>query len=621
MCGIAGFSLLTDTREGLGTTVSKMGAALIHRGPDGYGETVDESWGAALCCRRLSLVGHDSGDQPIWNEDESIGVVANGEIYNWRQLAEELQSRGHILRTGSDVEVIVHLYEEIGDDCFEQLNGMFGVAIIDRSKHRLVLARDRSGMKPLYCARAGGGLLFASEIKALFSSGRVTPEPDSHAISTYLAIGYTPAPATCFVGVEKIPAGECWTFDATGLRRRVYWRLRFENRQTKPTERELSTELEGLLDRAVKTHIQADVPVGAFLSGGWDSSLVATLAASHLQRPIKTFTITFPESAHLNEAGFAREVADHIGSEHHEVEFRGEMIPDLLPKVVRGLDTPCLASPALLQYRLASSAAGVVKSLLGGEGADEQFAGYSWLAPSPAYALQPWVPSGWGQRAADYASDFRVRRLLRQVSARDAMAADAEGYRLLSPRERRHILPWCDEGESDLESVRLDAETAASCRDELDRRLALEFTRRLPDGLLMVNDRMYMAHSLEVRMPFLDNSIIEFARHLPSSLKRRGKQEKYLLAELVRRHLPLRIAQRKKFPMQAPMNQYFAGPLRSYLRDMLLDRSRDGAPFKRAVLEPVLENWLRESNRDRFLRRPIALLFFQVWWSEFFSRH
>jgi len=232
MCGIAGFSLLDDSREGLGATVSKMGAALVHRGPDGYGEIIDESWGAAACCRRLSIVGGDSGRQPIWNEDGSIAVVANGEIYNWRALVQDLLSRGHVFQTQSDVEVIVHLYEELGDQCFERLEGMFGVAVLDRRRRRLVLARDRCGMKPLYCARAGSGLLFASEIKALFSSGRVAPEPASSAIATYLAIGYTPSPATCFAGVEKLPAGECWTFDAAGLRRRVYWRLRFENPET-----------------------------------------------------------------------------------------------------------------------------------------------------------------------------------------------------------------------------------------------------------------------------------------------------------------------------------------------------------------------------------------------------
>ena len=505
----------------------------------------------------------------------------------------------------------MHLYREDPAGFLDRLDGMFALAILDRRARRLVLARDGSGMKPLYYARTPKGLLFASEIKALFASGCLSAAPDWSAIGTYLAAGYVPAPATCFAGVRKLPAGDRLIVDERGVRRERWHRFEF---QPERQEGEDGDELEALLDAAVGSHLAADVEVGALLSGGWDSSLIATLAARRLRR-LRTFTIRFPESPALDEGDYAREVAQAIGSEHAEIDFHGSEIPELLPKVVAGLDVPCLASPALLEHKLSGLAAASVKTVLGGEGSDELFAGYPWLGPDPAYWLRKALPATLARRWSERTSQTQWARLWRMAGAPDLEAAILEGYRLLGVAEKQELLDAPLQADADLDPLRLDPATAASCRTLDDRRLAVELTRRLPDGLLMVNDRMAMAHSLEVRMPFLDRSIVAFAARLPASRRRRGRQGKLPLAPIAQRLLPARVAARRKFGMQAAMNRYLSGPLRPWLREVLLD---GGGPLRRDLLEPRLERWLADADRDRFLRRPQALLFFQTWWNEHF---
>ncbi len=567
-----------------------------------------------------TIIDLTTGAQPIANEDESILLVCNGEIYNHRELRAGLESRGHRFRTRTDVEVALHLYEDLGEGCLDPLNGMFGIAILDLRQGRLLLARDRAGMKPLYTASTAQGFLFASEPRALLSSGLVEPSPDWAGIDTYLAVGYTPAPRTCYRGIEKLPAGHYLVIDRNGVRRQSYWKLRYRSDGPRRPDSEYAGELRQLLDAAVRTHLDADVELGAWVSGGWDSSLVAALAARQASRPLKTFSIVFPDHPDVDEGRYARALTASIGSDHHEIEFRAEDVPRLFSTAVCRLGEPCLASPCLLLYALSSLAAQSVKAVVSGEGSDELFAGYEWLQHDADvyYRLRRVVPPWLCLLPAVRATDLRWRRLWRVLAAPDTLAADAEWYRVFAPREIDSIIsPEVRNGRPDVSPLRLDPETLDSCRDPLERRLALEFTRRLPEGILMVADRMSMAHSLELRMPFLDATILEFSAALPPDMRRRGSQEKYILS-FMRDLLPPEVSSRKKFGLLAPMRQYLTGSLRNFLFDLLLDPGALGGSLDRKALERWLRRWL--ARPDPYLRRPWSLAILAGWWNSCLRR-
>jgi len=529
MCGIAGIFHSSLDEESLRLLLARMNDSLIHRGPDEGAVYFSAQGQSGLASRRLSIVDLPTGSQPIPNEDESVLLVCNGEIYNHRELRTELESRGHRFRTRTDVEVILHLYEDLAEGCLSRLNGMFAIALLDRAQDRLLLARDRPGMKPLYTAASNQGFLFASEPRALLASGLVEPEADWAGIDSYLTFGYTPAPRTCYRGIEKLPAGYSMLVDRSGIRTGAYWRLRYRLAEPRRSDADYAGELRDLLDTAVRTHLDADVEVGAFVSGGWDSSLIAILAARQRSRPLKTFSIVFPENPEIDERPYSRTLAASIGSEHHEIEFRAGDVPRTFPACITHLGEPCLAAPFQLLYALSSLAAGSVKAVVSGEGSDELFAGYRWLQreTDPYYwwrrVVHPWL----ARVPAAYALDPRWRRLWRVLGASDDIAADAEWYRVFAPREIDEILPPCVyDQRPDTAPLRLHEETLSSCRTRLERRLAIEFTRRLPEGILLDGDRMSMAHSLELRMPFLDANILEFAARLPPDMRRRGSQEK-----------------------------------------------------------------------------------------------
>ena len=330
-----------------------MGRTLHHRGPDDFGIVVDAAWGSGIACCRLAISDPAHGRQPMENEDGTIAVVSNGEIYNHRELRAELVARGHRFKSACDTEVIVHLYEERGRRSSSRCAACSGSPCSTAAGVELVLARDRIGMKPLYYAASPRGIVFGSEIKPLFASGLVAPAPDHAGIDTYLACGYVPSPRTCFTGVSKVRPGELCVIGRCDRDQASYWRFEYEEPGHVASDRELADELDSLLRAAVRDHLEADVPVGVLASGGLDSTLVALHAASLLGRSPPLFTIVQPESPAFDEGPPARALAAALGAEHHEIEFRGADIPQLLPAVVRNLDTPCVAAPAMLQYRLA----------------------------------------------------------------------------------------------------------------------------------------------------------------------------------------------------------------------------------------------------------------------------
>jgi len=615
MCGIAGVIANPSAPDKLGSVLARMGESLVHRGPDGRGQVLVPEMGAGLVSRRLSIVDLETGNQPIANEDGSIHVVVNGEIYNHRELRHELEDRGHRFRSTSDSEVVVHLYEEMGVDFLPRLAGMFALAILDVPRRRLLLARDRCGMKPLYYARNGATLLFGSEIKALFA-GDYPAEPDFSGIDTYLSLGYVPAPVTCFKGVHKLPAGHCLIQDPRGLSTRPYWRFTFDNHEPSGSDGDYAEELQSLLDTAVSSHLRADVPVGLLISGGVDSSLVAAAARRATTGTLKTFSVIFPDAPEADERPYQQAMVNQIGSEHHEIAFRPDDIPALMEKVIYHQDVPCPVFPAIVNYRLAELVSSSVKSVLSGEGSDELFAGYGWHATPPYQQLRHIVPPFLAALPASYLTHVKWGRFFRVLAAPDEMASIAEVPRIFTPREKRSIMnPEFPSGGLDLSPLAIDLETEASCSNDLQKRIAMNFTRRMADGLLMVNDRIAMARSLEVRMPFLDNTIVDFARRLPPRMARRKNQEKYVLS-LMTSQLPASIAARKKKPLSAPDNRYFRGPLREWARDVLLSSPQSG-PLNKKIIEKRFDGWLDGS--DYFIGRVRVLVSFQLWWNLHFG--
>lgn len=613
MCGIAGFFNSRFNAEEAQQILDRMNDSLVHRGPDEAGTISVPDLGAGLAARRLRIVDLATGRQPISNEDGSIHVVLNGEIYNHRELRADLESRGHRFSTHTDTEVIVHLYEEHGDDFLPLLDGMFGLAVLDTPRRRLLLARDRCGMKPLYYAHSPSGFLFGSEIKAVLAAGHPA-QPDFAAIDTYLSLGYVPAPRTCFEGIVHLPAGQYAVVEPGGVQRETYWRFTFDHSQPRRNDSEYVEELDGLLTAAVKSHLAADVPVGLLLSGGWDSSLIASTSARLAGRPLKTFSVTFPDAPEADETTYQRAMADHLGSEHHEAEFRAREIPELLRTMVRHADAPSIAYPGLVHSKIAGLAAEHVKTVLSGDGSDELFAGYHWLGDFFGYGLRQVVPKNLMRPLAERITHHRWGRSARVLTAPDDQTADNELSRIFTQREKQALIGSEGSDLPDLSPRNLDAETLASCNSRLERLLARCLTRDLADGLLADNDRTSMASSLEVRMPFLDNAVVDFARRLPADMKRRGTQEKYILQPLVQQ-LPSTIANRKKQPMRTPMSRAVRGPLRNYTRSLLLDAN--GGPLRRDYIERHFDRWLQS---DEFVRRVHALMTFQAWWNEYFAR-
>jgi len=497
----------------------------------------------------------------------------------------------------------------------DRLDGMFALAILDTRAGRLLLARDGPGMKPLYLAETRHGFLFASEAKALFASGLATPAPDPAAMDTYLAAGFVPAPMSMFRGARKLQAGRYVVAERGRLREGTFWRLRYREGAAPRTDAEYGEELEELLGRAVRSHLAADVPVGAFLSGGWDSSLTTTLAAGMAGARLKTFSIVFPEDPGMDESRFSRLMANRLGTDHSEIEYRTSQLPEILPRLIRHLEEPCTTAPAGVVYQLASLAARHVKTVISGEGADELFGGYEWVRLESPYLIRKTMPRWVFRQLAPWCPHRRLRKLMRILGTEEDRMADAEWRRFLLPRVKRALLkPEFQNGGPDLEPVLVHDEVLASCSDSLQRRLAVDFTGRLADGILFLSDKVSMAHSLEVRMPFLDRAVVDFALGLPSRLKVRRGREKRVLAEIARRRLPKEIAERRKHGLGYPRGAWKNKAVIGFARQVLLDSK--GSPFRRASIEKILATWPTHSGNAHNLN---TLVFLQSWWNEFIS--
>ena len=619
MCGFAAY-VHPDGRSPDTEWLAAAADALAHRGPDDSGFHVEP--GVGLAFRRLSIVDVASGAQPLANEDGTVWITYNGEIYNHLELRRELEERGHRYRTRSDTETIVHAYEEWGEACVERLRGMFALALWDRARRRLFVARDRVGIKPLYYARADGAFVCASEIKALFAFPGITRAVRPAGLVEHLTLRYTAAPATLFEGIEKLEPGHSLTVAAEGTRRRRYWRLEWEPKLEIDDAAALE-QLEQRLTESVRLRLMSEVPLGALLSGGVDSSLVVALMSRVIQRPVRTFSVGFdqpPAAGQIyDERPFARRVARHCGTDHHEIVVTARDLERELPALVWHQDEPVSEPAAIPTYLVSQLARASVTVVLTGEGGDELFAGYPKYAAEPLARLMSALPAALRDPLLDGGArrlPFAFRRL--QVVARSARFRDEserlaawfaglagdERARLLSPQTRC----W-DHVAADAFRRVLDDSAA---RRPLDRMLDADLRLWLPDDLLMKMDKMSMAASIEARVPLLDHPLVEWAARLPDRLKVERLEGKVLLKRLARRLLPREVVDRRKVGFTVPLAPWFRGPLRDLLVDVLLSPTA----LARGLYEPqVLRGYVEDhlsGRRDR-ARELWTLLTLELW--------
>ena len=626
MCGIFGqYAVDGVSRESL----ERMGEVLIHRGPDDVGFYAQGPIGIGN--RRLSIIGLADGQQPISNEDRTIWVVFNGEIYNYRFLRNKLESQGHSFQTSTDTEVIVHLYEEEGLDCVQHLEGMFAFAIWDESHQRLFLARDRLGQKPLYYHYRPGLFLFASEIKAILEAKALEPVLDPVAMHHYLSLRYVPVPRTMFAGISKLPAAHTLTLEAGRLRLHRYWELRYAPK-LKITKEEAVTALDEILGDAVESHLVSDVPIGALLSGGLDSGLIVALMSVRSGAAISTFSVGVTEKD-WNELPYARSVARLYGTNHHEVIVRPNLV-EILPSLIWHLDEPSDPSAAC-KYYVAQAAAEHVKVALGGDGGDEMLGGYDryvgnrlvryyCLLPKAlrqqiARRLLSWIPDSF-----TYKSLAQKLRWLDQMANADEdqrYATSVNFFRFDEQIKRRLYTPQLADQVGGLDSIDYIASVfkSAPVDDLVDRMLYTDVMTQLAEHGLMIVDRTSMAFSLEVRSPFLDRRMAEFCASLPSDLKIRQHRIRYVQRQLARKYLPRAVARRRKQGFGLPLGYWFKGSLGETTADLFRDSSlaKDGYLSREGLLSVLEEH--RQQGVDHS-HRLWMLLNLEMWYRIFIRK-
>ena len=622
MCGFAAF----HDPGGLAPDPAWLAAAaraLRHRGPDDEGFLSEP--GAGLAFRRLSIVDVGSGHQPLSNEDGSVWIAYNGEIYNHAALRRELEALGHRYRTQSDTETIVHAYEQWGENCLRRFDGMFAFALWDRPRRRFLVARDRVGIKPLYWTRTGRSWAFASEVKALLAFPGVERRARPDGVVEHLTLRYCASPGTLFEGIHKLPPGHSLTIEDGRDSLRRWWRPEFEPRLD-PSDDDALAEVETRLEASVRSHLMSEVPLGALLSGGVDSSLVVALMSRILDRPVQTFSVGFDAPGPYSELPFARHVAEHCRTDHREIVVGAADLLRELPQLVWHQDEPVSEPAAIPTFLVTQLARRTVTVVLTGEGGDELFAGY------PKYAVEPWartlahVPGLLRDPLLDHVVDrlpFGFRKL--QVVGRSARFRDegerlaawfagfagAERERLLGPALRPHARAGAEAFRRAL------AESAA--REPLDRMLDVDLRLWLCDDLLMKMDKMSMAASVEARVPLLDNSLIDWALRLAPRHKIRGLEGKVLLKRLARKLLPAEVVDRPKVGFTVPLSPWFRGPLREMLADTLLSPASLGRGyFEPAVLRGYVEDHLAR-RRDRG-RELWTLLTLELWHRQWIDR-
>jgi asparagine synthase (glutamine-hydrolysing) len=612
MCGIAGKFNFDPNRPIERERLTAMTSVIAHRGPDADGFYFGD--GIGLGHRRLSIIDLSTGDQPLPNEDRTIWVIFNGEIYNFADVRVELEAHGHRFRTHSDTEVIVHAYEQWGDRAVDRFRGMFAFALWDEPKRRLLLVRDRLGVKPLYYSATPAGVTFGSEIKALLEDPDVPRDWSADALDAYLALQYVPSPSTMYRGVLKLPAAHLLVAERGAVTVRPYWDLQFTGDGDPAREAEYLDRLDALVTESVRLRLVSDVPLGAFLSGGIDSSaVVASMAEICGADRVITTSVGFDEGA-FNELEHARTVARHLGVTQHEEIVRPD-ITDLLPTLAWHLDEPFADSSAVPTYYVSKAARQHVTVALSGDGGDELWAGYArHRVEQWELTARQWLGAAGGRIAGRLAGRLPLAvkgtRSLRHLALSPAEAcAQKHAYGLFDQGVRGSLYS-CDFAHevrhADPFAGFRAAYNACESRDPLDRALYVDVRTYLVDDILTKVDKMSMAVSLESREPLLDHKLLEFAASVPASLKLKNGQGKYLLRRLLERRIPKSIVDRPKQGFAAPIGEWLRGPLAPMVDSLLLDRRmRDRGVFEH-----------RDGSRDH-RHRLWSLVMLELWFRQF----
>ena len=546
VCGITGIYAARLEPDVARRTIETMTNALAHRGPDGHGYFLDDN--VALGHRRLSIIDLGGGDQPIFNEDRSIAIVFNGEIYNYIELRNELIKQGHRFATASDTEVIVHLYEQKGLDCLQDLNGMFAFALWDSKRKRLFVARDRLGEKPLYYSFQNGTLSFASELKSILRARLHRHEVDLQAVDMYLAYGYVPSPRSIFSDVVKLPAAHYLTIEAGQLNVKRYWVSEMTQRHADISEAAALEQFAGLLDDSISIRLRSDVPVGAFLSGGIDSSLIVARAATLSGAKLHTFSVGFSEQDY-DELGWARKVAERYNTDHHEFILK-DIDGDLFPRIVEHFDEPFADPSAFPTYYVCKEASKHVKVTLSGDGGDELFCGYSRYNPEPFEKVLNFVPQPvrggiFGAVDSLWPSHMAGKGWLRRMAAKPSDRWQLN-VGIFGAEDRANLWRTEHRARLNLHGNIFDVYFDGKVRDVAAQQMLADQNTYLCDDILVKVDRDSMWHGLEARVPFLDHRMVEFANGLPVDFKRRNGVQKYPLKMLLRGRVPDELITRPK---------------------------------------------------------------------------
>lgn len=628
MCGICGILNYEREKKVEESDVRRMCRVIRHRGPDDEGIYVKENVGIGM--RRLSIIDLASGHQPISNEDNTVWIVFNGEIYNHQEIRADLQSRGHKFRTNSDTEAIVHAYEEYGEACPEKMNGMFGFAIWDENKQRLFLARDRIGIKPLYYFHDGKRIVFGSELKSIIQIRDIPRRVNKQALDNFLTFEYITAPLSIFESIHKLEPAHSLTCENGNIRKRKYWKLEYNIRPR--SEDEICEELVSILQDSIKIRLMSEVPLGAFLSGGIDSSSIVGLMANVMDRPVKTFSIGF-EDATYNELKYARIIAQQYKTEHHEFTIKPDAV-DLTENLVKNfVDEPFGDFSLFPTYLVSKMAREYVTVILSGDGGDELFAGYD-----------PYIANRIGQIYQSIPGIFRkgiIEAILKRMPPTEKKKGVinrakrfVEGAQLPADLQHTRWMIFLSEHEkamlysrdfnnqvSDLDSyqfVRQFFKNAPS-NDPLDQQQFVDINTYLVDDILVKVDRMSMATSLEARVPFLDHRVVEFSTTIPSQLKLAGlshQKTKYILKKAMHNVLPHEIIYRGKEGFSIPIKNWLKNELKPMMLDVLSpEKIKAEGFFNPGYIERLINEHLQ--NTENHSHRLWALMMFGIWYDSY----
>jgi asparagine synthase (glutamine-hydrolysing) len=626
MCGICGKLNFEQDEEVSQTLLKAMADSILHRGPDDEGYYISGQIGLGF--RRLSIIDLAGGHQPLSNEDGTIWIVFNGEIYNFQELREGLLKKGHTFRTKTDTEVIVHLYEEYGEAGIESLRGMFAFAIWDQNQKKLLLARDRIGIKPLYYGLTPHSLVFGSEMKAILQDPEVKREVLPATIDRFLTFGYVPGEETLLRGIYKLPPGSFMVVKNGKTEVKQYWDLHFASSPV--TLKDAEEQLLEILEESVRLHMISDVPVGFLLSGGVDSTAMLSLASRMTDRPVSSYTVGFANSGIADERPFARLAAKKYGSEHHEITISSKEFADFLPQYIWHMEEPVCEPPAVALYYVSKLARNYVKVLISGEGGDEAFGGYQnyrsmlWIERIKRIAGP--LASGLSRTLSLVNRVLTSERIGKYLPLFDVPFESYYYSRTSSPfsffnahYKDAYSNDFCnqiDKQRSLLPVTRLLSKNGSE--DVLSRMLYVDSKTWLPDDLLVKADKMTMANSLELRVPLLDHKLLEFAATLPSNFKVRGFTTKYIAKRALGKQIPAEIVERKKAGFPIPYENWLRTDLRDSIHGVLLDRETlDRGYFRKSTIEKLLR---ANSESGAHAKDIFSLLVLELWHRQFLNK-